>query len=130
MTRRARVPAGRRAIFWTAHPGKARWPAPRTARTAPSRAAAARWFTSPRRIQVLQPDGALQQQGMDEGLREVAAQLALVDVELLGEKRRRAARGPVAFEVGDGGHVPSQLVGGQRHPEPAEQEGAFRLPER
>ena len=45
-----------------------------------------------------EPDGRLQQQGVDERLGQVAAQLALLDVVLLGVDPGGTAGGPVAFE--------------------------------
>ena len=47
-------------------------------------------------------DRAVQQQRVDERLGQVAAQLALGDVELLGEQPRRAAGGAVALEPARG----------------------------
>src|SRR5690348_9731352 len=52
---------------------------------------------------VTQGDRALQQHGVDERLGEVAAELALGDVILLGEQSWRPAGGPVALEVTDRG---------------------------
>ena len=67
---------------------------------------------------------------MDEGLGEVAAQLALGDVEFFGEQAGWAAGGAVAFKPAGGGDVLALLVVGEGHPETAEQEGAFGLAER
>ena len=43
-------------------------------------------------------DGCLEQRSMDERLRQVAAKLSLLHVELLRQEARRPASGPVAFE--------------------------------
>src|SRR3954468_17613587 len=73
---------------------------------------------------------ALEQQGVDEGLGEVAAELALADVELLGEQAGGAAGGAVALEPGEGeGHI-ALLSVGEREPEATEEEGALGLAER
>ena len=53
-----------------------------------------------------------------------------VDVVLLGEQAGRAAGGPVALEPAGGLDVPALLVQGQRHDEPAQQEGALGRAER
>ena len=67
---------------------------------------------------------------MHERLREVAPQLALVHVVLLGVQARRAAGRAVALEPVRGhGPVPAD-VGHLGHPEPAEHEGALGLVQR
>ena len=58
--------------------------------------------------------GAFEQQRVDERLRQVAAQLALGDVELLGEEAGRAAGGAVALEPAGGGHRVALLGVGER----------------
>ena len=67
---------------------------------------------------------------MDERLREVAAQLALVDVELLGEQARWTAGGAVALKPARRADVIALLGVGQRHQEAAEQERALGLAQR
>ena len=69
--------------------------------------------------------GALQQQGVDEGLGKVAAKLALHDVVLLGEQPGRSEGGAVAFEPAQGVLASAQLQLGQGHEEPAQDEGAL-----
>src|SRR3954468_2406433 len=75
-----------------------------------------------------QPLGRLEQQGVDERLRHVAARLPLGDVVFLGEQAGRAARGPVALEPAGRFNLPALLMQGQRHGEPAQQEGALGRP--
>ena len=77
-----------------------------------------------------QPRGRLEQQGVDERLGEVAAQLALADVVLLGEEAGWPAGGPVALEPADGLGGPALLVRGQRHQEPAQHERSLGLVQR
>ena len=67
---------------------------------------------------------------MYECLRKVTPQLMLGDVELLRVQRRGPARGTVALEPPGGKDVVALLGVGERHPEPAEQEGALRLAQR
>lgn len=66
---------------------------------------------------------------MDEGLREVAAKLALAHIELLAEQAGRSAGRAAAFEPSSGGEAVALLGTGQGHPEPAEQERPFGLAE-
>src|SRR3989442_3436158 len=73
--------------------------------------------------------GALEHEGVDECLGKVAAQLALRDVELLGEQAGRAACGAVAFEPPYGLQLIALLVLGERGEGSAEQEGAFGFAE-
>ena len=72
----------------------------------------------------------LDQERVDEGLRQVAAQLALDDVELLGEQARRSERTPVALEPADRAIGVTLLVGSQREVEAAQQEGPLGLGQR
>ena len=68
---------------------------------------------------------ALDEQRVHECLGEVAAQLALTDVELLGEQPRGPARGPIPFEPAScAGHV-ALVEQRERDEEPAQQERAF-----
>jgi len=60
-----------------------------------------------------------------ERLGNVASQLALADIELLGEQPRRAAGGTVALEPPDRLSSPALLVSGQGHQEPAEHKGTL-----
>src|SRR4051794_5290272 len=76
-----------------------------------------------------QPLGRLEQQGVDERLRHVAARLPLGDVVFLGEQAGRAARGPVALEPAGRFGLPALLMQGQRHGETAQQEGALGRPQ-
>ncbi len=69
----------------------------------------------------------LEQQGMYESLRQVAAQLTLPNVEFLGEQAGRTARGAVALEPADGCQIVALLVVRQRHQEAAQQEGSFGI---
>ena len=73
--------------------------------------------------------GALEEQGVYEGLRQVASQLTLCDVVLLGEEAWWAAGGAVALEPARGLDVAALLAVGERHDEAAEQESAFCLAE-
>ena len=57
---------------------------------------------------------------MDEGLGNVASELALADVELFSEKPRRAARRPIAFEPGASKVVTALSEIGKGEHEPAE----------
>src|SRR4051794_3385259 len=72
----------------------------------------------------------LDEERVDEGLRQVAAQLALDDVELLGEQpgRSEGATGPL--EPPDGAVGVALLVGGQGQVEAAQQEGTLGLVQR
>src|SRR5690349_4320688 len=45
-----------------------------------------------------QPHGRLEEQCVDERLRQVSSELALLDVELLGQEARRPAGGAIALE--------------------------------
>ena len=77
-----------------------------------------------------EPLRGLEEQRVDERLRQVAAQLALHDVVLLGEQAGRAERAPVALEPAQRpGHV-ALLVGGQGQMEAAQQERALGLVQR
>ena len=76
-----------------------------------------------------EPLGRLEEQGVHERLRGVAAQLPLVDVVLLGEQAGRPAGGPVALEPAHRLDLRALLVRGQRHQEAAEQEGALGVGE-
>src|SRR2546423_4294032 len=71
----------------------------------------------------------LQQQRVDEGLREVATELPLQDVELLGEQTRRPARGSISLEPTCRLDVIALLCVRERDDEAAEKEGAFGLAE-
>jgi hypothetical protein len=51
---------------------------------------------------VAKPARALQHQRMHEGLRQIAAQLPLIDIKLLGVQARGSAGGPAALEEPDG----------------------------
>ena len=73
--------------------------------------------------------GRFEQQGVHEGLREIAAQLPFDDVEFLGEQRRGAACGAVAFEPPHGLDGVALLMVGEGHEEPAQQECAFGVGE-
>lgn len=66
--------------------------------------------------------GSLQQQGVHERLREVAAQLPLGDVELLGIQAGRAAGAAAPFKPSIRVDHAALLVFGQCHDEPAQQE--------
>src|SRR4051794_3303776 len=69
-----------------------------------------------------QPLGRLQHGRVDERLRQVAAELSLVDVPLLGEKPGWSASRPGALEPPERlGCLPG-VVGGERHREAAQQE--------
>ncbi len=74
--------------------------------------------------------GALEHQGVHKGSGQVAAELALADVVFLGVQPRRSAGGPVAFEPAGRLHLPSLLVQGQGHGEPAEQERPLGVTQR
>src|SRR5438309_2107761 len=67
---------------------------------------------------------------MDERLRQVPAQLALLDVQLLGEEPRRPAGRAAAVEPAARLDEIALLQVGERDHEPAEQERALRLAER
>jgi hypothetical protein len=56
---------------------------------------------------------------MNERLREVAAQLTLGDIELLGDQARRPACRTVALEPVPGSHLVTLLIPGQRDGEAA-----------
>ena len=73
---------------------------------------------------------ALEQQGVDECLGQVAPELALGDVELLGEEAGRAACGAAALEPARGGHVVALLRPGERQPVAAHEERALGVSER
>ncbi len=73
--------------------------------------------------------GALEQQRMDERLREVSSQLALHRVVFLGEQPGRAACRARALEPARCGHVVALLAVRERHQEAAQQECAFGLSE-
>src|SRR5579884_2232005 len=73
---------------------------------------------------------ALEQECVHERLRQVAAELALGDVELLRKQPRRAAGGAVALEPACGRDGVAAPAEGQRHDEAAQQERALRLAER
>lgn len=61
---------------------------------------------------------ALEEQGVRERMRVVAAQLPLVDVELLGQQTAGPARTPVPFEQGAGGDMVALLRFGECQEEP------------
>jgi hypothetical protein len=67
---------------------------------------------------------------VDEGLGQVAAELALGNVEFFGEQAGWSAGGAVAFQPACGGDCVASLVVGERHEESAEEEGALGLAER
>src|SRR5579875_528545 len=69
-----------------------------------------------------QGGGAFQQQGVHEGLRQVAAQLPLGGVVFPAERPGRAACGAIALEPPQGPRLAALLVLGERHHEPAQQE--------
>ena len=73
--------------------------------------------------------GALEHPGVHEGLWQVAAQLSLDDVVLLGEQAGRATRGAVAFEPSERLDGMVLLQFGQAHHEAAQQERTFGLME-
>ena len=77
-----------------------------------------------------EPDGGFEHQRVDEGLRQVAPELSLVDVVLLGEERRGAAGSPVALEVADRGELVALLVAGEGGEKSAQQESSFGLGKR
>src|SRR3954452_6272480 len=64
---------------------------------------------------------------MHEGLRKVAAELALAHVDLLREQAGRAAGRAVALEVAGSGHAVARLQVREREPEAAKQERSLRL---
>ena len=64
--------------------------------------------------------GAFEEHGVYEGLGEVAAELALADVEFFGEQRGGSAGSAGSFEPACGGEVVVLLGVGERHPEAAE----------
>jgi hypothetical protein len=65
-----------------------------------------------------------------EGLGQVSAQLALVDVVFLGVQAGRAACRAVALEPACRGAGVAELLRGLDHPEPAQQERALALMQR
>src|SRR5680860_56786 len=67
---------------------------------------------------------------MDECLGEVAAELALADVELLGEESGGSAGRTTALEPARRAHRVALLVTRQGHPEPTEEERPFGLAQR
>ena len=73
--------------------------------------------------------GAFEEQRVHERLGEVAAQLALADVELFGEQAGRSACGAVSFKPARGCSVIALLRPGHGHPETADQEGALGVAE-
>ena len=78
-----------------------------------------------------QTGGALEQECVDECLGQVAAELALDDVELLGQQPGWSAGGAGSFEPVRAAPTWSPcVVAGEHHPEAAEQERAFGVAER
>jgi MFS family permease len=73
---------------------------------------------------------AFQHARVHERLGQVAAQLPLVHVELLGVQRGGPAGAPVALEPVRRGHRMAARVLDKRHPEPAQQERPLRLVQR
>src|SRR3954453_14392039 len=71
--------------------------------------------------------GALEQQGVDERLREIAPQLALHDVVLLGEQPGWSHGRSVAFEPAQRVLAPTEVQLGQRHEESTQDERARAL---
>ena len=71
-----------------------------------------------------------EQQGVHEGLRQVAAQLSLADVELLGAQAWSAACCAVALEPASGCDVLALLCAGERHHKATKQKRALGLTER
>jgi hypothetical protein len=74
-----------------------------------------------------QPGRRLEKQRVDEGLRYVAAQLPLRDVEFLGQQGGRPAGGAVALEPAGCLSYAALLVQGPSHEEPAQYERALGL---
>ncbi|ELS51384.1 hypothetical protein STVIR_7685 [Streptomyces viridochromogenes Tue57] len=66
---------------------------------------------------------------MDERLGQVATQLALTYVVLLGEESGRPAGRPGPLEPAEGPDAVAEVVRGQRHVESAQQEDALGLAE-
>src|SRR3954466_636468 len=96
----------------------------------PTRSVQAVRFVLPRQALVPERYRALEQQSVNERLRQIATQLALRDVELLGEDARRSTGRPVALEPPRSRNVVSLLRIRERQQEPTEEEGSFRLAER
>lgn len=71
--------------------------------------------------------GCFEHGGVDEGLREVPAKLALFDVVFFREQSGGAACGPVAFKEPDCLRDVALQVFRQRQVESAEEEGAFGI---
>src|SRR6478735_2109217 len=71
--------------------------------------------------------GGLHELGVDEGLGQVAAQLALDDVVLLSQKSRRPHGGAVALEPAQGVLASTEVEQSERHPEAAQGERALGL---
>ena len=74
--------------------------------------------------------GALEQESVDERLREVAAELSLQHVELFRQQARRSARGAVPFEPARRTDSVSLLRVREREEKTAEEERALRFAER
>ena len=77
-----------------------------------------------------QAGGGFQVQGVHEGLREVAAELVLVDVELLGVQLGWSRAGPGPFVPAGRLHGPVLLLQGEGDEEPAQGEGPFGVGQR
>jgi hypothetical protein len=64
---------------------------------------------------------------VDEGLGEIPAQLALLDVELLGKKAGTPRRGPGTLKPANPLKGAPRAEAGEGHPEVADEEGTFGL---
>src|SRR5699024_3647769 len=76
-----------------------------------------------------QPHRGLDEERVDERLRQVAAQLVAADVELLGEETGTRLRAPGSFEEVDGCGQVALFRGGERRDESADGEGSFGIAE-
>src|SRR4051812_44390157 len=72
---------------------------------------------------------ALEQEGVHKALREIAAELALVNVEFLGVEAGWAAGGAVPFKPPGGADVVAVSGVGEGEPEAAEEERALGFAE-
>src|SRR5205085_10365698 len=77
-----------------------------------------------------QPGGGLDEKCVDEGLRQVAAQLVLVRVELLAEQLRRSAGCAGALVPAERLNLLALLVQGQGGEEAAQQERSLGVGQR